>query len=332
MKNFHETYWRIMLVIISLVIGVVGFALIESLSFIDALYMAVTTVSTVGFGEVKSFSPMGRLFVSFYVSFNLVMFAYFTVQFIEKKIENMFGKEYMQKEIDKLDGHIIVCGYGRNGQKVAEELIAAHKKFVIIERENANISQITRQPPNDFFRIEGDATDDEVLKRAGITRASVIITTLPDDANNVFITLTAREFNNSIRVIARASQESSLTKLHRAGAANVVMPDAIGGWHMANLVTRPEVIEFLNLLNGAGVERFKLEEISYENILPFFRYKPLIEWDLQKRVGVVVMGLKNEHKQFTVSPGEQTIIKPAEILIVFGNEASIKKMQEIYCS
>jgi voltage-gated potassium channel len=180
--------------------------------------------------------------------------------------------------------------------------------------------------------LEGDATDDETLKKAGITRASVIITTLPDDANNVFIALTAKEFNNSIRIIARASNESSVVKLHRAGVSNVVMPDAIGGWHMANLVTRPEVMEFLNLLNGTGQNRLKLEEIPYEHILPSYRHIPIGQWHLQKKTGVVVMGLKNAYKHFTVSPAEETVLQPAEILIVFGSEQSIGKMQEIYCS
>ncbi|SFC04890.1 voltage-gated potassium channel [Flexibacter flexilis DSM 6793] len=328
----YGAYWKIMIVLVSLFVGVTGFMLIEDLSFVDALYMSVTTLSTVGYGEVKTFSAAGRLFVVFYVSFNLLMLGYFTVQFIEKKIESMFGTEHLQREIDLLDGHTIVCGFGRNGQKVAEELFLAKKSFVVIEKPEVIVANIRKTNLLGLLYVEGDATDDEILKKAGITRASVIITTLPDDANNVFITLTAREFNSSIRVISRASQESSVAKLNRAGVTNVVMPDALGGWHMANLVTRPEVIEFLSLLNGTESNRFKLDEISFHNIALDFREKSIAEWKLAQNTDVVIIGLRNAYKQFTVNPDPQTILKPSEILIVFGSETSIERMKNIYCA
>jgi len=215
------------LFLLSITIGLIGFSFIEDLDFVNALYMTIITVGTVGFTEVKELSPAGRVFTSIYILFNLGLFAYVvsvvSSYFFEGKINAIFKSYRSGMEISKLKNHVIVCGYGRNGSRAAEELLKGGKQFVIIDN-NPEIHHVIPQRMKWFV---GDATEDENLKMVGIEHASVIIITTPSDSANVFITLTARFLNEHIRIIARASSKETESKLYRAGASNVIMPDAL---------------------------------------------------------------------------------------------------------
>ena len=215
----------------SITTGVSGYMLIENYGLIDAFYMSVITIATVGYGEVEELSQMGRLFTSFYILMNLGIFAFFvsvmTSYLFEGKLRDIFKNYRSGMELSKLNDHVIVCGFGRNGSRACEELVLNGTNFVVIEKSpevQENVSETIQ-----FHMLIGDATKDETLRTAGIAKAKVIIITTPSDAANVFITLTARALNSKIKIISRASQIETEDKLYRAGANEVILPDYMGG-------------------------------------------------------------------------------------------------------
>jgi voltage-gated potassium channel len=308
--------------------------LIEGFDFWKAFYLSVIIISTVGMNEVGSVSEPGRIFISFYIIFNLSIFAYFisviTKYLFEGELREIFKSYMVSRVADKLKDHTIVCGYGKNGTKACEELHRSKVPFVLIEL-NPELVDDTYANDKNVFMVQGDATSDDVLLAAGIKRAKTIITTLPKDADNVFVTLTARELNPNLKIVARASEESSVSKLKRAGAHHVVMPDAIGGHHMATLVTRPEVVEFLGMLNGMGSEKMELDEIRFEDMKDEFHGKTLKEMNIREKTGVNILGYKDPEKGFVFNPHPDTIFRAGVVAIVLGDEEELKKFMQ-YCS
>jgi len=333
-KRLRQLVFSFVLLISSLLIGISGLMTIEGFDFWKAFYLSVIIVSTVGMNEVGSVSETGRIFISFYIIFNLSIFAYFvsviTKYLFEGELREIFKSYMVSRVADKLKNHTIVCGYGKNGTKACEELHRSNVPFVLIELD-AELVDDKYANDNNVFMVQGDATSDDVLLAAGIQRARTIITTLPKDADNVFVTLTARELNPAIKIVARASEESSVSKLRRAGAHHVVMPDAIGGHHMATLVTRPEVVEFLGMLNGMGAEKLELDEIRFENMKEEFRGKTLKEMNLREMTGVNILGYKDPEKGFVFNPHPSTIFRDGDVAIVLGNKEELEKFMR-YCS
>lgn len=226
-----------------------------------------------------------------------------------------------------MKNHVIVCGYGRNGSKACAELLQNKKDFIVIENDPEVLSLIP--PDKEIHFIHGDATMEEVLQEAGVDRAEYVITTLARDSDNVYITLTAKEFNPSVKIISRASDILSGKKLERAGAFKVIMPDVLGGQHMAQLVTKPYVIEFLDLLNGVGNENLTLEEITYSELKKEYRDKTISDLHIRNNTGVTVIGFKNGGK-FFFNPGPETRLVDDTIIIVVGDELQLEKFKEHY--
>ncbi|MEJ2004631.1 MAG: TrkA family potassium uptake protein, partial [Cyclobacteriaceae bacterium] len=218
--------------------------------------------------------------------------------------------------------------FGKNGMQACAELHAEEREFVVIERNPDVINEF----PNDdnYMFINGNATMDEVLEEAGIARANTVITALPNDAENVFITLTARGINPEILVIARASDANSELKLHRAGAAHVVMPDRLGGMHMANLVTKPVVIEFLELLNGVGEQKLMLEEVNFLKLKEEFRDKSLRDLHIRKRTGVTVLAFKDDKQGFIFNPHAAKEVSTGDTMIILGRHEQLREFTRIY--
>lgn len=322
----------VILLALSLVTGLAGFMLIESYSLGDAFYMTVITFSTVGFNEVNPLSENGRLFTSFYIIFNLGIFAYvvsvMTTYIFEGKLNSVFRNILLNKEVKKMKGHIIVCGYGRNGRKACEELHKNKRNFILVELNQDLL--LAHEEVKQYQVITGDATHDETLQEARIDQASALITTLPNDAQNVFITLTAKELNPELTIIARASQEKSEKKLLRAGANKVIMPDAVGGTHMAQLITKPNVIEFLELLTGEGDHGFMLEEVAYDAFRDEFKGKSVLDLDIRNKTGTTVVGFKDPKNGFIFNPQPETKILTGDVVIISGSETSIKKFKATY--
>ena len=318
----------------SFAVGIGGFMWIEKFNFIDALYMTMITVSTVGFGELHPMSPLGRLFVSFYIFFNLLMLAYLlsvlTTYIFDGGLRNMFAMLRNDQEIRSYSDHVIVCGFGRNGRKAFQELRASGAKVVVVEQNENLLKEELDTSPDGIAAVYGDATLDDSLRAAGVERARALITTLPKDADNVFVALTARELSPSITIVARASLKSSETKLIRAGADSVVMPDEIGGSHMANLIMRPEVIRFLDMISGLGPHRLRLEELRTEEMRPELRGRSIRELDVRSRTGATVIGLRHQSGEFTISPPADIVPGPGDVFLFLGTEEQIVKLMDAF--
>ena len=292
--------------------------------------MTIITVSTVGFKEVQPLSVEGRIFTAFLIIFSFGIFAY-TVSYITRYIvngdlQNYFKNYKVDAYIDRISDHVIVCGYGRNGAQAVKTLLAYGKEVVIIENDD---DILTRLKEANLLYIKGDATVEKTLVRAGITRAKAIITTLPNDAANVFVVLTARELASSIQIISRASEDSSEKKLRIAGSNNVIMPDRVGGAHMGSLVVTPDVYEFLDHISVMGSNEVNLEEIPYKNIPSQFHGKKLSELDNSYDSGCLIIGYRNPEGDYKVNPDPQLEIIPGCKIFVLGTQSQIRQINTL---
>lgn len=311
-------------------IGVTGYMWVEDFRFMDALYMTVITITTAGFTEVKPLSDDGRLFtISLLVLSNLTLAWAITriIQYIiNGEVNKYFKFRKVMGSIDHLSNHVIICGFGRNGQQAAQTLRYHGKQFVVIEKHEAMITKSLHDFPGLLF-LQGDATDDDLLRKAGIQRANSLICSLPEDADNVFIVLSARTLNNDIRIISRASHNSSLPKLKKAGANHVIMPDRIGGTHMATLVSKPDIVEFIDYLSGEEGESIHMESIDYQQIPSEIKNCSLREIMNWKKTGVNCIGVKNGDGKFIINPPDSTIIGPGMKVILLGTRQQIQDMK-----
>ena len=229
-------------------------------------------------------------------------------------------------QVKKIKDHVIVCGYGRNGSRACNELIKMKTPLIVVEKDLECLENVPEELPS----LHGDASLDENLAKAGIERAKAIITTLPHDADNVFITMSAKEHNPNITVIARASDVGSEQKLYRAGADRVVMPDILGGIHMASLITKPYVIEFLEILNGIGDSDLRLEEFSFSQLKPNYQNKSIRELEISKNTGATLLGIKDNSQGFLFGPNLNAVIGRNDVMIILGSDESIQKFKN-YC-
>jgi voltage-gated potassium channel len=329
-KYYKRVSYTFFLIVASTTFGTVGFMLIEGYTFIEAFYMTIITMSTVGFNEVQHLSDPGRLFTSVLIVSNIGIFFYGVTTIggfiVEGEFKNLFQTFKIYKKIDKLSGHTIVCGYGRNGKQVCEELLSHNSKFVVIDNKKELIDQIREN--ESILYIDGDATDDDVLVRAGIDNAKFIITTLPADPNNVYVVLSAKELNPDIIIISRASNEDSVSKLKSAGAKYVIMPEKIGGSHMATLVTEPDIMEFLSLLTGQESEfNISFEEFSLENLKE--DQITIKQLEIRKKTGANVIGIKNEKGEYIVNPLIDDKLTSKTKLVILGSNEQIKKTRDL---
>ncbi len=313
-----------------ILIGVTGFMMIEGFSLLDALYMTVVTVTTVGYEEVHPLSKAGMIFNIFLIISSFATFAYalakLTQYVVDGEINKFFKKRKIMSTINELKDHVIVCGYGRNGKQAAKILENHKVKFVVIENNDERIEHELSKKGQMLY-IKGDATDDEVLLNAGINKAKALITALPEDADNVYIVLSARSLNNSIQIISRASNPGSETKLRKAGANNVISPDKIGGTHMATLVSKPDVIEFIDYLSGEEGDSIHLESVGYEILPAELRDKTLQEIMAWRKTGVNCIGIKDDEGKFVINPPESTSINTGMKVIVLGTRGQIEEMK-----
>ena len=320
------------MIFLSLLGGVMGFMVIEGYSLTEAIYMTSITVSTVGFNEVNPLTENGRLFTSIYILLNLGIFAYVvstvTTYIFEGELQSFLKRYQVDKKIKKLKNHVIVCGYGRNGMRACEELFSEHVDFLIIEQNQKTLDLIPKKYP--YHPIIGDATHDEVLKNAGIMDARALITTLPRDSDNVYITLSAKELKKDIFIVSRASEEYSETKLTRAGADKVIMPDAVGGMHMAQLITKPYVIEFLDLLSGASNTKLSLEEYKQQDLKSEYQNKSIRNLDIRKVTNATIVGLKRKDKGFMFNPAPDTKLTEGDVLILLGEHVDLIRFKDAY--
>ncbi len=327
LRYFKKLYVAVALVFTVLLIGIFGYMLLEQYSLVDAIYMTVITVGTVGFREVHELNDDGKLFTVMLILFSLGSFAYaltvITRYIIEGEFQLFFRHYKVNKEIQKLSNHIIVCGYGRNGKQACEQIHSGGIQFVAIESNPAIIAQM-REEEGILF-VEGDATRDEVLIEAGIDRAQGLIAALPSDAANVFVVLTARDRNPGLKIISRASDDASEHKLKRAGADNVIMPDKIGGTHMAALITKPDVLEFIDYITGRI--NIRLEEIHCKSLPANMQNRSIRELEIRNKTGANIIGMKQSNGEYIINPAPDTVMLTDAKLFVLGTQEQVMKFK-----
>lgn len=329
-KAFTRFFLSLVFVTAVVIVGSVGYVLLEGYTWIEAFYMTVITVSTVGFREVQPLSDAGMIFTSVLIISSIGAFAYsisaLTTYFVDGEYRNTFKAARLKNEIDKLNNHVIVCGYGRVGEMAVSEL-NDHDTTVVIIESNEKLCEILRK--QGVLVIYGDATRDENLDKAGITSAKALISTLPVDSQNLYVILSAREKNSDVLLITRASQMNSVNKLRVAGADNVIMPDKVGGAHMASLVAMPDVVEFLDHISIQGSDSINLEEISMNQYPDALNKSTLGDIVEHNRVGVNVVGLKRSNGEYEINPGPETALDGACKLFVLGTSEQIRAFNRI---
>ena len=312
-------------------LGVLGYILFFEYSLIDALYMTVITISTIGFGEVHPFGTGEKLFTIGLIISSLFIFGYAVSSFSEYLISGQFFYQLkvkkVQKQIEQLQGHTIVCGYGRNGRQAISKLKSYKKQVVVVEKFEGIVKQLDEKG---VLTIEGDATLDETLLRAGIMSANNLITALPSDADNLFVVLTAKQLNKECKVISRASKETSYSKLKIAGADNVIMPDKLGGSHMASLVVTPDVIEFVDRLTIEGETTANLEEVAINDLPEKYLDKTILDLDLRKKTGCTVIGYRTPNKEYIINPEAEVKLEAGGNLIVLGRPEQINTLRRLF--
>ena len=322
-----KVIWALALLLGITTIGVIGFMFFEEDTFLNALYLTTITISTVGFGLPHELSDGGKVFTIFLILFSFGNYAYaisiITSYLVEGQIYSVLGMKSRHKGKNMKD-HVIICGFGRNGQKASLELKARDQDFIVIDRNHEVVMNFTDQP---IKFIEGDATEDEVLEEAGIKKAKAIISTMPIDADNLFIVLSARALNPEITIVSRGSNESAERKLHVAGVDHVVMPESVGGAHMAKLVTRRDVLEFLDHISITGGSETNLEVIDYEELPEEFRNKSIMEMAVRKLVGANIVGFKTPAGEFIINPSPETIITTGSKVFILGTPEQISKIR-----
>ncbi|WP_224489845.1 potassium channel family protein [Robertkochia flava] len=327
---FRSKFYTALILLLGVIsAGTLGYKFISGYDWVDALYMTVITVTTVGFREVGPSDTTTKLFTIVLIVGSVFIFAYsisvITEYILSKSTFQNIKFREMKKKLEQMENHVIICGYGRNGRQAAAKLHAHRRPFVVIERDEELIDRFAEE----IVFVHGDANDDDVLKEAGIERAKSLIATLPNDADNLFVVLSSRQLNKRLSIISRASNESTLSKLHLAGANKTIMPDKIGGDHMAALVVMPDLIEFLDQLSIDGDNSINLEEIAIDDLTEDFSYRSIRDLDIRKHSGCTVIGYKDPSGSYIINPEADTKLMPHAKLVVLGRPEQINKLNSI---
>ena len=325
-----KIYLALALMLMALTFGVLGYRFIADYSWVDAFYMTIITVTTVGFSEVRPMGPEGKIFTIVLIVTSVFIFGFaisvITEYLISRNSLQLLKKKKMKNIIENLNQHVVVCGFGRNGMQAAEKLKAYKKPFVVIEKDKEVIERFSE----DILFIEGDANDDDVLLEAGIERAQYLIATLPDDAANLFVVLSARQLKKDLFIISRASLVNSQKKLFLAGANKVIMPDKIGGDHMASLVVMPDLITFMDKLSMEGENTTNLEEVAIEDFSNQIECNSLRDLDLRKKTGCTIIGYISPDGKYIINPEADMQLQPKSKVIVLGRPEQIKKLNKMF--
>ena len=320
----------IIMLCVIILIGTLGYTMIEEWSFFDSFYMTIITIGTVGFREVAELSRSGRFFTIGLIVFAIGVGGYavanLTSFIIEGQIRYLIRGRKMEKQIDKLKNHIIVCGYGKTGTDIVGELTKLNKQFVVIEKDEQKVEELKE---HGLLVLFGDATDDEILEKAGVSRAKGLIASVSNDADNVYIVLSAKGMNPKLRIIALSIDDQSRKKLIRAGADNVVSPYAIAGRRMARLLLTPGIVNFLDVMVQNQELELMIEEVIVQQGSPLVN-KQLRQSNIKAETnGAMIIGIKKQDENIIVNPSGETLLEEGLTLFVLGNNAQIEKLNEL---
>ena len=328
-RHTRYLYFPFIVIMALFLSGIVGFMMLEDFTFWEALYMTVITISTVGFSEVKPLTFEGRIFTVLLIMSSFGTFAYTLTELTKYVISGEFRRQLLHLRVDrtisKLKGHTIICGFGRNGKQAYATLQEHGMECVVVEKDRVIISELA--DGKSVLYVDGDATQDDVLLRAGLENATALITALPKDADNLFVVLTARVHNPKIKIISRASEDNSDTKLRHAGVDNVIMPDRVGGAHMAQLVVKPDVVEFIDMLTGQAAVDTHIEEIKCSELPASYFGQSIKELNVRKNWGANIVGFKTEDGEYVFNPSPETVVRKGSKLFVLGTSTEIANMK-----
>lgn len=332
MNSLRPVYYATFALIFAILAAIYGLMTIEGMSFIDALWLAVTSISTVGFGDKVPSTTTGRIIVMALIFCGVGLFTYLLsaifVGVTEGHIRNAWGKQKMFKRISKLKDHIVVCGAGRVGQAVIKELMAGKQDFVVIEKDQDRLVELHElSSAGRVLFIAGDATEDRVLLAAGTVRSKSIITTLADDAGNLMITIACKDFNPNARVVARANRPESMVRLKRAGADTVVCPSAIAGNRMALASLKPASVAFVQTLVEEREIDLELEELVINENSPIAGME-LKESRLREKYGVMLLAIKRGDENI-VNPEPTEKFQPGDVLILSGPSDKLTTLEKV---
>ncbi|MYL35728.1 potassium channel protein [Pontibacillus yanchengensis] len=304
-----------------ILIGSIGYMILEDLDFFDSLWLTVVSVLTVGYGDAVPSTLGGKLFTLALIPIAIGIVTYTLGITAATIIEGTFSKEArmrkMEKKLSRLENHFILCGFGRVGEQVYEQLLKHNHTVVIIDRDEEVGSRLGDQ----VLLLNGDATDDETLEKAGVEKAAGLVTTLPNDADNVFVTLTVKGLNDKLQVVARAEKQASEEKLKRAGADRVINPSHLGGRRMALSILKPVSIEYIDTILHAGHEDYNVEEIEVSSSSAWHK-KSIKDLNIRAIYGITVVGIKRG-EQFIRNPAPDESIHTGDVLIVFGEQSRL---------
>jgi len=324
--------WSVVLGVVYLflvfVIGIAFYMQYEHWDFTSSFYMVVITLSTVGFMEVNQLSQEGRIFTSFLIMGGVGGFVYIAGAFaqllIDGRLQILWGKHKMMKEISKLRDHYICCGHGRIGSIVVQEIRAEGHDVVVIEQDPELIDKMEQVG---ILCIDGDATSDEILLSAGLLHCKSLISALSSEAANVYVTLTARQLNPDINIVARAGDKSHISRLELAGADRVVLPHFIGGLRMAQNVLRPTVTNFMELAVRGGID-LQMEELEVTPTSSLVD-KDLVESKIRPEYDLIIVAIKKGTGDMVFNPGPKEIIQANDTLLAVGSKTNLTEIKEI---
>jgi voltage-gated potassium channel len=324
-------YVVLMLIPLLLLVGGTGgyYLLEEKYSLLDALYMTVITLTTVGYGEVHPLSRRGQLFTILLLLVGVFVFFYTITELLRSVISGevgeLLGRQRMERNLAELRNHMIICGYGRMGRYVCQEFSKQGLPFVLIDRR-PEVLQDFALPHG--IALPGDATSDEVLRRAGVERARALVTVAASDADNLYITLSARLLNDKLFIVARAEAELAEEKLTRAGANRVVAPYAIGGAKVAHAVLRPAVVDFIELATRTEHLDLQIEETLIHSGSQLAG-NTLHASHLRQNLGVIVVAIKKSNGHMVANPPGEAIMEAGDTLIALGARQSLDKLEDL---
>jgi voltage-gated potassium channel len=324
---------RFVLIVVAIVttlsIGTVGFTVIDEYPPFDAFYMSLTTMTTVGYGEIHPLSHAGRVFNSFLIVFGVttifIAIGAMTQTIIELEFGDAIGKRRNKRMIDKLKDHYIICGFGRVGRGAASELLHAGVPFVVVD---ISPDRAERAMLAGMLAVAADSTQDETLRLVGIERARGLVAALATDADNLFVLLSAKGLNPQIYVATRAAEEGAEAKMRRAGADAVFAPYAITGHRLAQSLLRPHVVQFLDFTTKDVGEDIAIEQVRVAETSEMVS-KTIKEMQLRKEVGVIVMAIRKESGEMVFNPPADTAVQAGDYLIVMGRPGNLRTLETL---
>jgi voltage-gated potassium channel len=317
-------------ILVIILVGTVGYTLIEGWGLLDSLFMTVTTIFTVGFGEVHPLSRAGEIFTLLLIIGGVGTILYGIGRMVEfvigGQLSGMFRRRAVRRQVDRLVEHYIVCGYGRVGEAVARHFAVHDAPFVIIDND---ADSIARAEADGFPGVCGDATADEVLQAAGVERARGLVAALGSDAGNIFLTLSARVLNPKLLIVARAGSDDIVNKLERAGADSVVSPYGLGGKRLATLMLKPLVSDYLEVVTGGGELEFRVEELELKGECCSIG-RSIADMGVRSKTGATILAVRRAATGvFETNPAPGSPLNTGDRIIAIGTPGQITRLEEL---